>query len=427
MKLSQKVYISLSHSQKKVIDELIWHTTKLYNISNFNMRVNGYIPYSENDEIAKVNWHSEYLHAHNRQQLLRKLDQDWKSYFKGIKDYNKNPKKYTGKPNKPGFKNINKKPGEVIFTKPGITQTHTKKNNPKNNLLILSISKAIQAKYQVKNIKLKLKAKVLKLIGDLKNINQVTIKKDYYSGQYYLNIVYTKDEKEIETYTNIMSIDLGLDNLATITFLENEETYIIDGKKLKSRRKYFDKEINYYQSIRMKETGSKKFKNTKRIKKLRKKNRDYQLNYLHHAANKIIEYAKKHEVRTIVIGDMKNIKKGMKNNKSFVKSPIQKLKKLIEYKGLLCGINYVEQNEAYTSGCSALDLESINKKSYNKKRRITRGLFKTNKGLIVNADVNGSLNILRKYLKLKCIPKLIKLATDNGVVNAPKRISVACC
>ncbi|HKL43197.1 MAG TPA: RNA-guided endonuclease TnpB family protein, partial [Clostridia bacterium] len=100
MKLSQKVYISLSHRQKKVIDELIWHTTKLYNISNFNMRENGYIPYAKNDKIAKVNWHCEYLHAHNRQQLLRKLDKDWMSYFKGIKDYNKNPKKYTGKPNK---------------------------------------------------------------------------------------------------------------------------------------------------------------------------------------------------------------------------------------------------------------------------------------------------------------------------------------
>jgi len=164
-----------------------------------------------------------------------------------------------------------------------------------------------------------------------------------------------------------MSIDLGLDNLATITFLENEETYIIDGKKLKSRRKYFDKEIKYYQSIPMKQTGSKKFKDTKRIKKLRKKNRDYNLNYLHHGANQIIAFAKKHKVRTIVIGDMKNIKKGMKNNKSFVKTPIQALKKRIEYKGLICGINYVEQNEAYTSGCSAMDLEPVSKESYNKK------------------------------------------------------------
>jgi len=428
MKLSQKVYVSLSRKQKKIFDELTWHATNLYNISNYEMRENEYISYEKNDKICKLNWHSDYLHAHNRQQILRKLDKDWKSFFKAVKDFQKNPKKYTGRPKKPGFKNLDTRLGEVIFTKPGITQTHTKKNNPENNLLILSLAKKMKSKYQTKNIKLKLTEKVLKLIGDLKNINQVIIKKDYSSGQYYLNIVYTKTEskKEVESYTNIMSIDLGLDNLATLTFLENKETYIIDGKAIKSRRKYFDKEISYLQSIRMKQTGSKYFKDTKRIKSLRKKDKDYKLNYLHHAAKYIIELAKNHEVRSIVIGDMKNIKKGMKNNKSFVKGPIQKLKKLIEYKALLCGINYIEQNEAYTSGCSALDLESIDKKSYNKKRRITRGLFRSNKDHLINADVNGSLNILRKYLKLKCIPKLIQSAMDNGVVNAPKRISVAC-
>ncbi len=63
-----------------------------------------------------------------------------------------------------------------------------------------------------------------------------------------------------------MSIDLGLDNLVTLTFLENKEIYIIDGKAIKSRRKYFDKEISYLQSIRMHQTGSKYFKDTKKIK-----------------------------------------------------------------------------------------------------------------------------------------------------------------
>ena len=63
-----------------------------------------YIPYTQNDKICKTNGHNDYLHAHNRQQLLRKLDKDWKSYFNAIKDYKKNPNKYTGKLNKPGFK-----------------------------------------------------------------------------------------------------------------------------------------------------------------------------------------------------------------------------------------------------------------------------------------------------------------------------------
>ena len=77
-------------------------------------------------------------------------------------------------------------------------------------------------------------------------------------------------------------------------------------------------------------------------------------------------------------------------------------------------------NESYTSGCSAIDLEEINKTNYNKSRRITRGLFKTNNGMLINADVNGALNILRKYIK--GIPKAIEIARDNGRLDSPLRI-----
>jgi transposase len=74
------------------------------------------------------------------------------------------------------------------------------------------------------------------------------------------------------------------------------------------------------------------------------------------------------------------------------------------------------------AGCSAIDLEEINKANYNKSRRITRGLFKTNNGMLINADVNGALNILRKYIK--GIPRAIQVARDNGCLNHPLRIRV---
>ena len=115
----------------------------------------------------------------------------------------------------------------------------------------------------------------------------------------------------------------------------------------------------------------------------------------------------------------------MKNNKSFVQIPIQRLKKLIEYKAKIEGIELITVNEAYTSGCSALDLETLNKSNYNPIRRIERGLFASNTGLTINADVNGSLNIMRKFLNKKCIPELINQARDNGVVNPPSRLRIA--
>jgi IS605 OrfB family transposase len=222
-----------------------------------------------------------------------------------------------------------------------------------------------------------------------------------------------------------MGIDLGLGNLATLTFKDNARSYIINGKTVKSKNSYFNKELAKLQTIRMKQTGSKKFKDTKKIKRLRLKRKNFVTDYLHKASRKIIELAQKHQVSKIIIGDLKEIKQDMTYNKSFVQIPIQRLKKLIEYKAKLEGIEVIILNETYTSGCSALDLEKLNRDNYNKSRRVQRGLFKSDIGLTINADVNGSLNIMRKFLDEKCIPKLVKQARDNGVVNPPERIRVA--
>lgn len=426
MKLTHKYFLNLNRKQKNIIEDLIFHVSKLYNIVNFSMHEAGYKSYSKNDKTFRTNWHSDYLHSHNRQQILKKLDQDWKSFFNAIKEFKKNPSKFLARPQPPRYKNVDNQPAEVIFTKHAFSQTLNKKKNKDNDYLILSLSKNMKSKYGVKSLNLKLNKKVLKLLGNLDNLNQITIKKDK-NDNYYLNIVFIKEINENNNNKNIMSIDLGLDNLATLSFLENKDTYILDGKELKSKRKYFDKEIKYYQSIRMKQTTSKYFKETKKIKRLREKLLNYKHNYLHQVSNKIVKIALENNIKTIVVGNMKNIKQNMNYNKSFVLNPIQKLKEYIEYKAKLNGINYTLVAENYTSGCSALELEPLNRQYYNKSRRIVRGLFKA-KNIIINSDVNGSLNILRKYLSKinnKCIPKLITSATDNGYVDNPKRIRVA--
>ena len=174
----------------------------------------------------------------------------------------------------------------------------------------------------------------------------------------------------------------------------------------------------------MKQLGTSKIKDTSEIKRLRLKRKNYIRDYLHKASWKIVDLAVGNKVAIIVIGDIKNIKQSSKL-KSFVQIPIQRLVELIEYKAKLNGIKVVKINESYTSGCSALDLEKINKSNYNKSRRITRGLFKTNQDLLINADQNGSLNILRKYLKDKCILRPIKQARDNGYVANPSRLRVS--
>jgi IS605 OrfB family transposase len=275
--------------------------------------------------------------------------------------------------------------------------------------------------YKVDNLKFELSDKVQSFIN-MDSIQQVKIKRESVSNRWYLIVVYKKECKNNEG-TNIMSIDPGLDNLTAITFKDSNKNYLINGKPLKSKNAYYNKEIARLSSIRMKQVGSKKFKNTNKIKSLRIDRRNYVLDYLHKASRQVVDIALDENVGTIVIGDIKNIKQNS-TIKSFIQIPIQRFVNMIEYKAELEGINVVKINEAYTSGCSAVDLEKINKSNYNKSRRVYRGLFK-NKKTTINSDINGSLNILRKYLKDKCIPELIKRARDNGVVYPPKRISVA--
>ena len=137
----------------------------------------------------------------------------------------------------------------------------------------------------------------------------------------------------------------------------------------------------------------------------------------------VIEYAIKNKCNKIVLGDLKEIKQNMKNNKEFVNLPLQQLVQMIEYKGCLKGIEIIKISESYTSGVSALDKEEVTKEMYNIKRRIHRGLFVTNKGKQINADINGSLNILRKYIANN-IPNL-EIAMDNGREQRPIKKRVA--
>ena len=415
MKLSFKFKPKLTELQLNIIEELSFHTTKLYNIVNYDCRENGFKSYIEAEKEYKENWHNQFLHSHTYQQCLKVLEKNWKSYFASIKDYKKNPNKYKGEPKPPKFKNHTNKKNEVIFTEAGI--------RVKNNILMLSLSKAMQEKFQVKSLNFSIDTE--KLPVNFEALQQIKIKWDNSIKQWYLILIYNKEEENKVTGNNIMSIDLGRDNLATLTFLEDTESYLIDGKILKSKISYYNKEIARLNSIAMKQVGdSKKFKNTKQINKLYAKRDNFVNDYIHKASRKIIDLALQHNCNTIVIGDIEGIKQE-NNVKSFVNMPHQKLVDKIEYKAKLVGLKVVYVKENYTSGCSALDLENINKANYDKSRRIVRGLFRSNKGILVNSDVNGSLNILRKYVKDKCIPKLMQSVMDNGALNTPLRIRVA--
>jgi putative transposase len=413
MKMTFKYYPKLTPLQQSIIEELSYHTTKLYNIVNYDNRENRFKNYIETERLYKQNYHTQFLHSHTYQWCLKILEQNWKSYFASIKDYGKNPNKYLGKPKPPKFKNNKNKKNEVIFTKAGIRY--------KDGILKLSLSKIMKDKFQIQSLNFDMKN--VKIPVNLSKIQQIRIQWDKSSKMWYLLIVWDKEVEYKVTGNNVMAIDLGLDNLATCVFKDNPQCIIFSGKHIKSKNAYYNKEIARLTSIAMKQCkNSKHFRRTKQIIKLQTKRNNYIKDQIHKISKNIVELALTMDCNTIVIGDFSGIKQE-NHTKSFVQIPQQELVNKIKYKAELAGLKVIMVNESYTSGCSAIDLEEINKTNYNKSRRITRGLFKTNNGMLINADVNGALNILRKYIK--GIPKAVQTVRDNGRLDSPLRIRIA--
>ena len=245
----------------------------------------------------------------------------------------------------------------------------------------------------------------------------------------FFEIEYIYEQPEIETELNTekyLSIDLGLDNLATCV-TNDGASMIIDGKQLKSYNRLYNKENARLQSIKDK-AGIKGF-TRQQIFNIRKRNR--RVNHaMSVAVARIIKYCLKNQIGNLVVGynlDWKrNIKIGKVNNQNFVQIPHGLLRQKLKYQCELYGIKYVEQEESYTSKASFFDDDELpiynadNPQSYEfSGKRISRGQYRTKSGYVLNADVNGALNILRKS-------KLVDLSVlqDRGCVNQPVRINL---
>lgn len=144
-------------------------------------------------------------------------------------------------------------------------------------------------------------------------------------------------------------------------------------------------------------------------------------NYLHESSKWLINWCLENDLNTIIIGYnegwKQEIKLGKRNNQNFVGIPYQRLIDMIWYKATLEGINIKYQEESYTSKCSSIDLEDIKRQETYKGQRICRGLFRTSNGKVINADVNGGLNILRK-----AVPNVRFTNGIEVVAVLPKRV-----
>ena len=221
----------------------------------------------------------------------------------------------------------------------------------------------------------------------------------------------------MEKNDRVASIDIGLENLFTIVFNYNKKGISIKGSKLKAINQYFNKIKSKLQSL----LPSKQYI-SKTINQLLYKRREQLRNYIGYYTNKLIDILKTEKISKLVVGYNKKWKQeiniGSKNNQNFVSIPFRKILNILKYKLEDNGIEYKEQEESYTSKASYLDNDDI--PIYKEEteeikfsgRRIKRGIYKSKQGKIINADLNGALNILKKSGE-KLIEELEYLKYNN--------------
>lgn len=376
---TEKHTINKYHKLWKYCDELCFKSKNLYNYANYIQRqkfINGELVLKYNELTYELK-HSEPfkdLGSNSAQHTLKMLEKSWKSFFVGIKDYSKNPKKYLGKPKPPKYKDKNGRHICVLTNmqsqiKDGYLYFAFKYLKPCNNL--------VKTKVQGKHLQTRIIPK---------------------GSCYVLEIVYETKDIELKQKNNrIVGIDLGVNNIATLVNNVGMRSIVINGKPIKSINQYYNKKKSYIQSD-LKKRHNKNWSN--KLDKLQLK-RDNKIDYMLHCISKsIVNYADGLYADTIIIGLNKTWKQkskmGKVSNQNFISIPYEKLIKQIQYKAEDKGIEVIITEESYTSGCSFLDSEEICKGNYNKSRRVKRGLFRSNEGKLINADVNGAYNIIRK-------------------------------
>jgi len=408
--LRMRLVYKFRHPKNTHLDLLCYISKKLYNQANFYVRqdffnLENWLRYQDLNFILKNTKNYRLLKSQTSQQILKILDKNWKSFFNSLKEWRKNRNRFNGIPKPPKYKSNNK--NFLIFT--------NQNSKIENNKIILTMSKRFKETYT------QFKKPIEINIPQYKNKNfekyqQIRILPRY--KFYEIEIIYENSIKKSKLNKELyLSIDFGLNNL--ITTVENRvaKPIIISGKIIKSINRQWNKRKAKLYSIKDKQ----KLKWTTQLNCINVNRNSVINDYLHKTANLLTEYCLKNKIGNICLGKLKDIKRnirmGKKNNQNFVNIPIQKLKQMIKYKAELLGIKIYELDESYTSKCSSLDLESIKKHRKYIGRRIKRGLFKGS-NYILNADVNGALNILRKVVG----DDFIRNLSDRGCWFQPVRI-----
>lgn len=405
----------VKHLSKKEFKDLkyLCHIAKnlknqaIYNVRQHYFKNKKYLSYNENYKMLKNSENYKKLNSNMAQQILKEVDESFKSFFALLK-LAKNGQ-YNGKIKLPNY-----------LDKDGFTTLVIGFVRLKDDMLIVPYSNSFKKTHQ------EVKVKLPSVLKD-KKIKEIRIIPKQHSR--YFEIQYTYEVKEIQrelNKENVLGIDLGIDNLCTCV-TNAGASFIIDGRKLKSINQYYNKINAKLQGIKDKQKIE---CTTLRQKRITRKRNNRINDYLSKTARTIVNYCLNNDIGKLVLGYSEDFQRnsniGSINNQNFVNIPYGKLRDKLIYLCKLYGIEFKLQEESYTSKASFFDRDKI--PIYDKEnlqeyifsgKRIKRGLYQTSTGKLINADCNGALNILRKSKVVD-----LRVLYNRGELNTPKRIRV---
>ena len=391
MLLTQTVRLKLNNSQKDILTDLCHLSKNLFNVGLYTVRQyffteGKYLSYESNYHLCKKNENYQLLATDCGQQTLKYVDRCFKAFFKLLSMRKEGV--YQEKINLPRYL-----PKDGYF--PLIIPIRARHNFAKDNWQFkIPTSRQYTREHGSVYITIPTNLRGYR-------IKEIRILPKQRSKFLDAAFIYESSDEKIDALEEeAISIDFGLNNLATIVSSTNE-SFIVDGRWVKSKNQWFNKRRAKLIS----------HKDKQEIKHLTKKEawlsyrRKNQINnYLNKAARYIINFCLSRKIGTVIVGYNPTLKQnsnmGKRNNQNFVQIPIFTLRAKLESLCKRYGLNYVEQEESYTSKASAVDKDEM--PVYNADnpvkpifsgRRVKRGLYKTLTGHLINADCNGSLNI----------------------------------
>ena len=384
----------------------------IYNVRQHYFQEKQYLRYEANYHELKHSDNYKLLNADISQQTLKNVDRMFKSFFALIK---------LAKQGKYNFKHI-KLPN--YLPKNGYSNLIINNIRIKNNnILMVPFSNTFKKKRLVDRIQIK----IPKVLED-KTIKQIEIIPKFNARFFEIQYIYEIQEEDIQLNTNnALAIDLGVNNLCTC-ITNAGKSFIVDGKKLKSINQFFNKQNAKLQSVKNKQNIKRQTKQQYLISRKRKNRVD---DYISKTCRYIINYCLINNIGTLVIGYNQSFQNktnlGKKNNQIFTQLPFGEIREKLEYLCKRYNINYILQEESYTSKASFFDNDKLpvynadNPQIYEfSGKRIKRGLYQTKNNYLFNADCNGALNILRKSKAVDT-----SVLCRRGELDTPKRIRIS--